>query len=111
MPTTIKILSRNATEVLIFNAMVRSEDKKDLLEIYNLKANGDDTEAVVQVLVNGVEVPFKETFEDSINAFMVDMDTKIKEKAIELITESGLEELYNEISNAEWKIREKLNSL
>lgn len=111
MSTTIKILSRNASEVLIFNAMVKTEGAEDILSIYNLVPNGDDTEAIVQVLVNGIEVPFKEAFEDSINVFVADMDAKIKEKALELITESGLDSLYSEIANAEWKIRERLDAL
>lgn len=112
-----KILARTAFGVSLFEAMVATAKKEDLLEKFSIDSNGDDTEVdfSVVVTVNGVSVPFEEHFEKLAERAFSEREEKFEaevlEKAKELVSRSRLEKLEQLISEAEWKIEQELEEL
>jgi hypothetical protein len=108
MAEQVKVLDRKGANIVLFNAMAEIADST-ILEVFKVKAEGDDTEVSVQVLVNGVEVPFAECLVKAVNKMCADNDELVKEKAIDLITRSGLRETLDTLENADWQIQEALD--
>lgn len=57
MQETIQLLDQNDVAMTVFNAMCVKAEKGDILDMFNIKPDGDSTVVNLQVLVNGVEVP------------------------------------------------------
>lgn len=109
MSEMIKLLSEQPANIIIFNAMAKVCD--DVCEHFKILPNGDETTAKIEVFVNGISVPFEASFSEVITMLIDNYEKDVKEEAIKLITESSLSELYNDIQNAEWNIREKLEKI
>lgn len=113
MSETIKILAGKPAIVAVMNAMceVLGPDS-DIIKHFGIPADGDLSEVQVEVKVNGIVVPFVECLQPAMDRILASIDKEVEDKAIELLKSSPtLSNLYNEIENAEWKIREALEAV
>ncbi len=107
---TIKIMCGTPAAIVLLDAISSAAGDRDVLEVFNIPNNGgDDTQVSVEVRVNGVLVPFTTCLDAALDRWAEHNDQEVKDQAIQLITEAGLDTLYGEIRNAEWKIRAALS--
>lgn len=114
MAQTIEILRDTPARILLFNAMseVTKHNNFDFLEMFKIEGGGGyETTVQIDVHVNGVAVPFLEVMEPAFAELFAQFEAAVQEKAVKLITESRLNELYTEIANAEWRIQDALDNL
>ena len=106
------VLQSTPAAVLLMNAM--SDEKFEnhnhtlWMAQWGLPGDASDTAPDIVVTVGGTEIPFMECFVEGLNRLMAELDKEVLEKARELITNSKLRDLMQEIENAEWKIEELL---
>lgn len=105
MKEEFQILSNQPANVIIFSAMVDLAEKKnlDIMDMFKLTPEGDASKAQIEVLVNGVPIPFVECFAEAIKNIDKYIGERAKEKAIELLKESSLIDLYNRIQDMEYE--------
>lgn len=104
----VRLLSREPANVLLFNAICAVCPSKELLETFNIEAKGEDTEATVEVRVNGVLVPFVGALDQAVKTILAKHKDLVREAAVRLLTESPLAGLQASIQDAEEKIRAAL---
>lgn len=64
----------------------------------------------VQLLVNGLEVPFTATIEDLFSRMDLSIDRRAKRLATEMLSSSGLDGIRTVLEEAEWKIKNLIDS-
>lgn len=75
-----------------------------------LEAFGNNPMSVM-LTINGVEVPFSATVQDIWDRCSARLDEEAKEKAIEMIAQSGLDDLREAVHEAERKVKAALDRL
>jgi hypothetical protein len=106
----VKILRREPANILLFNAICAVCSRDELMQTFNITGKCDATTATVQVLVNGVEVPFAGALDKAVEDILSGQKDRIREEAVKLLTESPLADLYATIQDAEAKIRSALRA-
>jgi hypothetical protein len=113
-PETIDPLDPSAAGVLLMNAMGAAAQGTNFGDLFiaPYRSNPDNAGKPVRVqvvlTVNGVQVPYMETVNESWKALDAKLATMIEERAYELCTAAGLDELMNSIQRAEWDIKDAL---
>lgn len=109
---TIKILSKDPLAISLWNAMCNSEDGCDVLKKFSLTPIGDDSEVVVKVLVNDVEVDLVEQLREFVKHIDDQLDKIVEERALELLQKDDiLWGIKNDLERLDWKIRERIAKL
>lgn len=110
MSEQVNILSRTDAEHLLFSAMVlHCKDDLDMLKIFNIPER--EQTVTVQVLVNGVEVPFLASVADNWGRIMKQFDQAVREEAESRLKGSNLKNLERIMREFDWQIGEELNKL
>ncbi len=116
MPEVINPLTRQNPEVILWNAMCAVvKDDQNIIDMFKIQYPPHDPDAgtvSVQVLVNGVEVPFIDSVKKGLETLMGSFDEAVLDKAKELITEQPtLLNLQSKLSEADWAINEALEAV
>lgn len=100
----------NPACVMLLNAMAAlAGDKGDIAEIFALEfKKGEQCLVDVQLIVNGVSVPFTAAVTFAWESLNKKINKKVEERALELLNGSGLIDLKNAIDDAQWKIEDAL---
>jgi hypothetical protein len=112
MANKINILGSDNLAGILMNAMSKHAGTKDFLETYHMLNDGTGHVVDIEIRVNGVVVPFMESLKEGIDRIMKNMDEEVKKAAIEMIAKRpSLQNLVNELDNAEWVISKALEEL
>ena len=101
-------VSGTSSSILLLNAMAKmAPSSVEIAEIFGLE-RGDARAVSVELIVNGVSVPFAATVEDAWHAMAQRIDTMVTEKALELVSKARLDKLMCALDDAEWQIEKAL---
>jgi hypothetical protein len=104
--------SYHTSSIMLINAMAAlAGDKGNIAEIFKLEYPPDAERPTVdvQLFVNGVSVPFKESIEDAWQQLEASIDREVHKRAMELLSRSRFDKLISALDNAEWQIEDALN--
>lgn len=102
----INCIDNTTSSIMLFNAMCEKASKSDLKQVFKIEAG--DPMVDVQLLVNGVEVDFVAMINHVWNQLCTNNDALALEKAKQIVTEAALDDLYEVMSTAKWKIENAL---
>lgn len=104
MKQTVDALGHQDASVALLNALAaaRGPGEDDIHLRFGMKMPCTDVE--VELLVNGISVPFVETLADSLRALNDAFSRKVREEALRLVGSARLEELRQALDHAEWAI-------
>jgi polysaccharide deacetylase 2 family uncharacterized protein YibQ len=97
--------------VMLLNAMAAlAPDNGDIQSIFNLKYGDGKCMVDLELSVNGVVIPFKESIQDAWKALEATLDEEILKRAMELVSKSRLDKLQMALDNVEWQIEDALRA-
>lgn len=100
--------------ILLLNAMAAmTDDKDDIIERFGIVMKGPEAGKVsVQVLVNGVEIPYQEAFKVSIKQCLGGYEDHVKKKAMELLKEHPLtNSLYSLMNTVDYELEQIIDGI
>ena len=112
MSNKLNLLGNTGLAVIIMNAMSMNAEAKDFFETYHMLRDGTGSVVDIEIRVNGVVVPFMKAMEEAIAHMTKNLDEEIKKEAIKMIVNRPvLQNLINDLENAEWTISKALEKL
>lgn len=112
MKQQIDPTSGSTPSVMVMNAMAKAcPDHLDITKFFRMDGDAKEIAVEVEMLVNGVPVPFVETISEAWQALDAGLDSSIREKAVELIKGTKLQALLYQLEMAEWAIEEEIKKV
>jgi hypothetical protein len=112
MSEIINPTEHSTASIFLINAMAKAVAPGGLFEHFKIPTNsGQPVEVEVELKINGVEVPFKETLNEMWDRMRSRYKEDILEKAHELISQSRFEKLNDLLADAEYNIKAELQEL
>ena len=111
MAEIIDLLDRHhPISLMLFEALAK--DRLDVQKVVENKipqvARGGSHDVCVECTINGVPVDLTE----ALNAYLVRINEHYNElahrRAVQIITETGLSDLYNTLQNMKWQVRQRI---
>lgn len=109
MTEKIDPLANNAASVMLINAMAMLAPN-DFQELFNPQYVDGKCTVDVQLTVNGVVVPFKESVEEGWKQLEASLSDEILKRAKELVSMARLDDVRMALDNAEWRIEAALEN-
>lgn len=106
----IKVLEGDEFAIVLWNTIC-ADMPADIGKKFGIEPKGRDTEVNVQVLVNGVEVPFLEAVREAFRRHSLLYEQAVREAALKMLDGSSLYDLIHALQGAEWAIKEQIDKL
>lgn len=100
MSEQIDVTARDAAGHFLLQAIVQGK---------TLGAKIATNPVEVQLLVNGVELPFRATLDNLWGRMEADIEERARAMAERMVTEAGLEGVADALRDVEWKVKEALS--
>ncbi len=106
-------VDHSTASILLINAMSKHcPNSVDMKEMFGIERPAEGPVMLdVELIVNGVSVPFKHTVEDVWRQLCDKRDEKLLEMAKKLVSSSALEPLMDALQTAQWDIEQALEKV